>query len=168
MWNLRAMDFELRQAWRKLNGGKVDCLWTSQLLVETGLSGELRAQGRYRGNTSGDGFLVGAEVVIRKIVSWVLGDEDWGRPQSEFEGGEAFDEYHRAAALWTTPKRTRRGSSFGAIQSAQHVLEMFRRTLPETAPPSVVLDRLVNASRKSPPNSASSPLNKSGQRLATA
>ena len=35
-------------------------------------------------------------------------------------------------------------SSLRAIHSAQHVLEMFRRTLPETASASAVLDRMVN------------------------
>jgi len=35
-------------------------------------------------------------------------------------------------------------SSLQAIQSAQHVLEMFRRTLPETDSASAVLDRMVN------------------------
>jgi site-specific recombinase XerD len=35
-------------------------------------------------------------------------------------------------------------SSLGAIQSAQHVLETFRRTLPKTDSASAVLDRLVN------------------------
>jgi hypothetical protein len=35
-------------------------------------------------------------------------------------------------------------SSLRAIQSAQHVLEMFRRTLPETDSASAVLDRMVD------------------------
>ena len=35
-------------------------------------------------------------------------------------------------------------SSLHAIQAAQHVLEMFRRTLPETDSASAVLDRMVN------------------------
>jgi hypothetical protein len=35
-------------------------------------------------------------------------------------------------------------SSLHAIQSAQHVLEMFRRTLTEADPASAVLDRMLN------------------------
>ena len=35
-------------------------------------------------------------------------------------------------------------SSLQAIQAAQHVLEMFRRTLPETDSASAVLDRMAN------------------------
>jgi len=35
-------------------------------------------------------------------------------------------------------------SSLQAIQSAQHVLEMFRRTLTETDSASAVLDRMLN------------------------
>lgn len=35
-------------------------------------------------------------------------------------------------------------SSLHAIQSAQHVLEMFRRSLPQTDSASAVLDRMVN------------------------
>ena len=35
-------------------------------------------------------------------------------------------------------------SSLHAIQAAQHVLEMFRRALPETDSVSAVLDRMVN------------------------
>ena len=90
----------------------VDCLLAFQLVAETGLSGDLQPYGGQRGHTCGDGCRVGAAVVMRKIVSCVLCGEGWRSPQSKLSGSEALDQYHRAAALRTSPERRWRGSGF--------------------------------------------------------
>ena len=105
MWNLRAMGFELRQARRQLESPMTDCLLTSQRVAETSLSGDLQQYGGQRGHTCSDGFRADAVVVMRKIVSCVLSGEGWRSPQSKLSRSEAFDQYHRAAALRTSPER---------------------------------------------------------------
>ena len=58
-------------------------------------------------------------------------------------------------------------STLHALQAAQHVLEMFRRTLPETDDlPCVCSTDWPTASPKSPPNFENSPPHRTGQRLA--
>ena len=49
---------------------------------------------------------------MRKIVSSLLRDGDWRRPQSKLNGAQPFDEDHWPAALRTSPKRAWRRTSF--------------------------------------------------------
>jgi len=59
------------------------------------------------------------------------------------------------------------GSTLHALQVAQHVMEMFRRTLSDSSgAPSAVIDRLVNRLTKITAELRKSALNRSGQRLA--
>src|ERR1700678_3383037 len=99
------MDFELRQVSRKRMKGVAGCLWASEMVAETAVSGELQAEGRQRGHTGSGGLRGRAAVVMRKIVSWAWRDEYRRRPQSKLSGGETFDQNHRPAALGTGPER---------------------------------------------------------------
>src|SRR5689334_13774936 len=55
-------------------------------------------------------------------------------------------------------------STLDALRVAQHVMEMFRRTLPnKSGGTSPVVDRLANRLTKSLPNFDNSPANRSGQ-----
>ena len=73
---------------------------------------------------------------------------------AEFTPNDVYREFHelRSPSRHRLPSPKASAASFladlpstlHAIQAAQHVLEMFRRTLPETDSASAVLDRMAN------------------------
>jgi hypothetical protein len=92
------MRFEWPYRQRRLGKKRADCRQASQPVFVTGLSGASQLGGRRRRHTCSGDVRVGADVVMRKIVSWLLREGNRRRPQSKFNGAEPFDEHHRAPA----------------------------------------------------------------------
>jgi hypothetical protein len=66
------MGFEWRCGWRRLGSRGIDWPWSSCPVFVTELLEVLKPCGRRRGHRCGDDVRVGGEVVMRKIVSWLL------------------------------------------------------------------------------------------------